>query len=127
MPTVRTVAAPDLRIVRRRRGALTAAIPTPSALVAASAPVNSVKDIFKPSMGQQASWQDEAWELYNEVGELGCYVRWRARSCSRVKLIPSEIDPRTGQPTMSLTKDKDGNLVGCPVRGSISDGISFTR
>lgn len=112
MPTVRTVAAPDLRIVRRRRGALTAAIPTPSALVAASAPVNSVKDIFKPSMGQQASWQDEAWELYNEVGELGCYVRWRARSCSRVKLIPSEIDPRTGQPTMSLTKDKDGNLVG---------------
>lgn len=113
MPTVPSVAASDLRLVRRRRSALTAAAaPSPSALVAASAPVTSGKDIFKPTTTNPRSrkWQDEAWDLYDEVGELGCYVRWRARSCSRVKLIPSEIDPRTGQPTGGLTTDKDGKL-----------------
>lgn len=99
----------ELRSARRR--ALTAAVPAPNALVAASSPVTSVKDIFKSTtLGRRETWQDEAWQLYDEVGELGCYVRWRARSCSRVKLIPSEIDPETGQPTGGLTTDKDGKL-----------------
>lgn len=110
------MAAPVLRVVRRPKGstgrrALTASVP--SALVAASSPVTSSNDIFRPSLGGcRSDWQDEAWQLYDEVGELGCYVRWRARSCSRVKLVPSEIDPRTGQPTGSLTTDKDGNVTG---------------
>lgn len=107
------MAAPDLRIVRRRRGALTAAVPTPAALVAASAPINNARDAFKSTTGRRDdSWKDEAWRLYDEVGELGVYIRWRARSCSRVKLIASEIDPDTGQPTGGLTKDRDGNVTG---------------
>lgn len=89
--------------------ALTASV-GPSALVAASAPVSTVNDVFKTTFGgRRDNWQDEAWELFDLVGELGSYVRWRARSCSRVKLVASEVDPATGQPTGTIT---DGNAEG---------------
>lgn len=100
----------ELRSARRR--ALTASVPAPApnALVAASSPVSSVKDIFKPTIGRTQNWQTEAWRLYDLCGELNVYARWRARSCSRVMLIASEIDPATGQPTGGLSTDRDGNL-----------------
>lgn len=106
------MAAPaELRSARRR--ALTAAIPTPNSLVAASSPVANAGDVFKKNLnGPRDAWQDEAWQLFDEVGELGVYIRWRARSCSRVKLVASEIDPDTGQPTGGLTTDKNGNVTG---------------
>jgi hypothetical protein len=110
------VARPSLRVVRtpkaRRRAALTAAA---NPLIAASAPVENASDIFRGATtlkGGPKQWQDEAWMLYDCVGELGFYIRWRARSCSRVKIIASEIDPDTGQPTGSLTTDDDGNVTG---------------
>ncbi|MCV7210163.1 hypothetical protein H7J75_15990 [Mycolicibacterium canariasense] len=79
-------------------------------MVAASAPINSATDMFKSTtLGPRREWQEEAWELFDLVGELECYVRWRARSCKRVKLVASEIDPRTGQPTGSIT---EGNTEG---------------
>lgn len=113
-----------MRIVRRRRGSLTAAVsPAPNALVAASAPVTSAADIFKSvAGGRRESWQDEAWDLFDLVGELGCYIRWRARSCSRVKVVASEIDPETGQPTGGIADDNaEGQKVAAIVR-SIAGG-----
>lgn len=118
------VATPTLRVVRRRKGALTAAVSdAPDALVAASAPVVRAADIFKTTMGgQRDTWQDEAWQLFDLVGELGCYIRWRARSCSRVKVVASEIDPDTGQPTGGIADDNaEGRKVAAIVQ-SIAGG-----
>ncbi|WP_255800873.1 hypothetical protein [Mycobacteroides abscessus] len=99
------MAAPDLRVVRRRRGgALTAS--APRALTAASTPVTDPAQIFKAgSIGRKNNWQAEAWELYRSVGELRYYVGWRANSCSRVRFVASEIDPDTGEPTGSIAED----------------------
>jgi hypothetical protein len=58
----------------------------------------------------RSDWQAEAWELYDLVGELRYYVSWRAASCSRVRLIASEVDPDTGLPTGGIAGDADGNL-----------------
>ncbi len=43
-------------------------------------------------------WQTEAWDLLDKVGELRYYVSWRANSCSKVRLIASELDDE-GKPT----------------------------
>ncbi|WP_232491056.1 hypothetical protein [Mycobacterium dioxanotrophicus] len=101
------MAAPDLRVVRRRKGtALVASGARPVALTAASAPVSDPSKVFgSATMGRRNNWQAEAWEMYRAVGELGYYVRWRANSCSRVRLVASEIDPDTGLPTGSIDPD----------------------
>ncbi|MEU9805440.1 hypothetical protein [Mycobacterium sp. NPDC050853] len=106
------MAAPDLRVVRRRSGgALTAS--APRALTAASSPVTDPAQIFKAgSLGRRNNWQAEAWEMYRTIGELRYYVGWRANSCSRVRFVASEIDPDTGEPTGSITEDnREGQRV----------------
>ena len=88
------MAAPDLRIVRRPRGAAEAA------LVAASSPIPDPSSTFKSSLSLagRTGWQTEAWNMIDAVGELRYYVNWRAHACSRVRLIASELDP-SGLPT----------------------------
>lgn len=87
--------APSYRIVRRPRGAVER-----TSLTAASQPIDDPQKSFKSSMGgSRDNWQDDAWEMLDAVGELRYYVGWRSSSCSRVRLIASDIDPETGLPT----------------------------
>lgn len=45
-------------------------------------------------VGQQnADWQKEAWDHYEQVGELGFAAQWIARALSRCKLQIAEVDP----------------------------------
>jgi hypothetical protein len=101
------MAASTMRVVRRPKGS-----PARRALTAASQPVDDPQKSFRTAVGAvgRADWQSECWDMYDAVGELRYYVGWRAASCSRVKLIPSEIDPNTGLPTGGLTEDANGNL-----------------
>lgn len=95
--------APNLRPVRRRRGALT------SSLTAAVAPVKDPSKLLQTSAGGRGDWQSEAWRFSRTVGELGFYVRWRSNACAQVRLVASEIDPDTGIPTGSIDPDnKEG-------------------
>lgn len=117
------VAAP-LRVVRRPKGAVVASA-APPALVAASAPVLDTGEIFRHVGlgGRHSDWQAEAWQHVRAVGELGFYVRWRASSCSRVRLVASELDPDTGEPTGSIAEDNaEGREVAALVRG-IAGGV----
>ena len=50
------------------------------------------------STAGRMGWQTEAWDLLDKVGELRYYVSWRANSCSKVRLIASELDDE-GKPT----------------------------
>lgn len=122
------MARPVLRVVRTPQpghgAALTASV-LPTALVAASAPIATSNDVFKKTTTfgvRRDDWQNEAWDLFDLVGELGSYVRWRARSCSRVKLVASEVDPATGQPTGSITEGNDEGRKVADIVHSIAGG-----
>lgn len=94
------MSAPSLRVVRRAKGAR-------RSLVAASAPVTDPRQVFRSTLGTAArdDWQSDAWDMLDAVGELRYYVSWRANSCSRVRLVASDIDPDTGLPT-GATEDR---------------------
>lgn len=105
--------ARTLRVIRRPKGS-PVSVPvqaSPRALTAASQLiVDPQKQLARSTFGAtREDWQLEAWNLSEEVGELGYYVSWRANSCSRVTLVASEIDPETGLPTGGLSLDEDGN------------------
>lgn len=100
--------APRLREVRRPKG-------SPArrrSLTAASQPITDAQAQRKSPVGGggRNNWQVEAWELFEEIGELSYYVSWRANSCSRTQLIASEVDPETGLPTGGLSQDENGNI-----------------
>lgn len=111
------MAASTLRIVRRPKGS------GPSALTAASAPVTDPAKIFAASTwGVRRNWQDEAWVMYRLVGELRYYVGWRASSCSRARLVASEIDPDTGLPTGGIAEDNREGMRFAEIVGKIAGG-----
>ncbi|QFP94630.1 portal protein [Mycobacterium phage LilMcDreamy] len=88
-----------VRIVRRPKGA-----PRRS-LTAASQPVEDPQKIKSNVIGAtKASWQSEAWDMLDTVGELRYYVGWRSSSCARVRLLVSELDP-DGVPTGGIAED----------------------
>lgn len=96
--------APSRRLVRRSKQLPQR--PFRRALVAASAPVKDASKAFSKGMsGRRNNWQNEAWEFSRTIGELRYYVGWRASSCSRVRLVASEIDPETGVPTGNVDPD----------------------
>lgn len=50
-------------------------------------------------------WQNDAWTFFNCVGELRYICSWLQNALSRCQLVPSDINPETGQPT-GETEDK---------------------
>ncbi|AXN53279.1 portal protein [Mycobacterium phage Thonko] len=98
--------AGTLRIVRRPKG--NSAPSRPLALTAASQPLDDLGGkSFKTSVTGRSreNWQSDAWDMLDHVGELRYYVGWRAGSCSRARLVASEIDPETGRPTGGIAED----------------------
>lgn len=80
-------------------------------MTAASAPVERPAEVFTRSAasGSDAQWQAEAWEHYRTVPELHYVIDWVADSCSRVRLVPSAVDPDSGFPTGAVDEDdRDG-------------------
>jgi hypothetical protein len=94
---------------------------TLQSLTAASQVVESPADVYrKTNMGTPArvdDWQTEAWDCYDLVGELRYVVGWLAASCSRVRLVGSDINPETGLPTGSTENTRVNEMVR-----SIADG-----
>ncbi|AHB79328.1 portal protein [Mycobacterium phage JAMaL] len=101
------MAASTLRVSRRPKGS-----PARRSLTAASQPMDPGRNPTKAVTGVSArsSWQNEAWECMDLVGELRYYVGWRASSCSRVELVASELDPDTGRPTGGIREDDPDGL-----------------
>lgn len=69
---------------------------------------------------KEDDWQDEAWDMYQKVGELSAVCRWMGSSASRVTLFAAEVDETTGraetpseQPdAVSLVQDMAGGASG---------------
>ncbi|AGT12746.1 hypothetical protein PHELEMICH_10 [Mycobacterium phage Phelemich] len=111
------MAASTLRIVRRPKGA-----PRRS-LTAASQPIDDPQKQLKGSITGmvKASWQTEAWDMLDLVGELRYYVGWRASSCSRVRLVISELDD-DGVPTGGVAEDNPDQQKLIEVARAIAGG-----
>lgn len=117
------MAAPSLRIVRRPKGSARQAI------TAASQPIEDPAKAFRSSMagGARDDWQQVAWDMLDTVGELRYYVGWRASSCSRVRLIASDIDPDTGLPTGSTDNARVQEIVKAIAGGPLGQAQLVKR
>lgn len=96
---------PRLRAVRR---------PRTRALTAAVQPITDPRAVFRTTLGTAATaadWQDDAWDMLDQVGELRYYVGWRAASCSRVRLIAADVDPMTGRPAGATENGRAAAIV----------------
>lgn len=46
---------------------------------------------------KREDWQEEAWRMYDEVGELSSVCQWMGNSASRVNLFAAVVDAETGR------------------------------
>lgn len=47
---------------------------------------------------QYASWQEQAWGFYDQLGEFESAVSWRANTMSRVRLLAAKLAPGGDEP-----------------------------
>ncbi|WNM68767.1 portal protein [Gordonia phage Soos] len=77
---------------------------TGRSLIAAAGPVQIGSPSGSVTAGGTSSteseaWQNDAWTFFNCVGELRYICSWLTNALSRCTLVPSDINPETGQPT----------------------------
>lgn len=85
----------------RRRQHVDADAVAPNGLIASAARLDLTK---KPKGVLQQEWQAEAWDFYNESGELRFAANWFGNSLSRATLYPADVgeDGRpSGKPTQN--------------------------
>ncbi|UQT02109.1 portal protein [Gordonia phage Axumite] len=117
------MAAPSYRIVRRPRGEVVR-----TSLTAASQPIDDPQKSFKSTMGAtKDNWQNDAWDMLDLVGELRYYVGWRAGSCSRVRLVASDIDEDTGLPTGNTENTRVQEIVKAIAGGPLGQAQLIKR
>lgn len=67
----------------------------PSALTAAAAPV---KEPSTKLLRDTESWQEEAWQFYDDLGEFRYGVEWVSAMLSRVRLYAARLEPEEDEP-----------------------------
>ena len=78
-------------------------------------------------MSTRDNWQDDAWDMLDLVGELRYYVAWRSSSCSRVRLVASELDPDTGLPTGECENARVNEIVKAIAGGTLGQAQLIKR
>lgn len=71
-------------------------------------------------------WQAAAWDMLDAVGELRYYVAWRSNSCSRVRMIASELG-EDGMPTGECENDRVNQIVKAIAGGPLGQGQLIKR
>lgn len=77
----------------RQKRAAAAAEKTPAALIASAARLRFDGSWKKPTQGGDTSWQAEAWDFYDTVGELKFAARWMANCLSQCTLTVEDVGP----------------------------------
>ena len=87
----------------------------PRSLTNLVASVERLDPVASPAFGVQASpvdsWQDEAWQMYDTVGELSSVCGWLSNSASRVTLFAAEVSPETGRADRPTTDPDAQDIV----------------
>ena len=76
--------------------------------------------------GSRNDWQTAAWDMLDAVGELRYYVAWRSNSCSRVKLVASELG-EDGMPTGECENSRVNDIVRAIAGGPLGQGQLLKR
>lgn len=92
----------------------------PQSLVAAAARITNLEGRGWPTYKcGDDSWQNEAWRLYDVIGELRFVANWIGSALSRVRLYVAEVD-KNGRPQGETKKAKVAaladTLLGGPAR-----------
>lgn len=69
--------------------------PAPNALTAAAAPVASPRSEL---VRTPDTWQEEAWQYYQDLGEFRYATEWEARILSRVRFHAAKLEPGADEP-----------------------------
>lgn len=69
--------------------------PEPNALTAAAAPVTSPRTEL---LRTPDTWQNEAWEYYDTLGEFRYAADWEANMLSRIRFYAAKLEPGTDEP-----------------------------
>jgi hypothetical protein len=85
--------------------------PGPS-LTAAASPVEIKADESRKTQDIFKSWQDEAWWMYDALGEFRQGVKWLSNVLSRARLVPAIAPLNPGDEPMVLDPDTDDPAVG---------------
>lgn len=67
----------------------------PNALTAAATPVQSPRTEL---IRNTDTWQEEAWQFYDDLGEFRYAVEWEARMLSRVRFYAAKLEPGADEP-----------------------------
>jgi hypothetical protein len=76
--------------------------------------------------GSRSDWQTAAWDMLDAVGELRYYVAWRSNSCSRVRLVASELG-EDGMPTGECDNPRVNEIVKAIAHGPLGQGQLIKR
>jgi hypothetical protein len=76
--------------------------------------------------GSRDDWQTAAWDMLDVVGELRYYVAWRSNSCSRVRMVASELG-EDGLPTGECANDRVNDIVKAIAGGTLGQGQLIKR
>lgn len=99
-------------------GGATGDIPNNYGLPASARPVNAViasaarinlndKRSIASAKRRRQQWQTEAWDYYDEVGELGYTVSYMANLCSKLRLFPA-TRPDSTRPPIPVGEEGSG-------------------
>lgn len=69
--------------------------PEPQALTAAAAPVTSPRTEL---IRNTETWQNEAWQYYDDLGEFRYGVDWTSAMLSRIRLYAARLEPGADEP-----------------------------
>ena len=69
--------------------------PAPNALTAAAAPVTSPRTEL---IRNTDTWQEEAWNYHEDLGEFRYAVDWESKRLSRVRLYAAKLEPGQDEP-----------------------------
>ena len=96
----------------------------PNALTAAAAPVTSPRTEL---IRNTDSWQEEAWNYHEDLGEFRYAVDWESKRLSRVRLYAAKLEPGQDEPqraeagtAVELMTSMAGGVAG---QASIMNGL----
>ena len=116
------------RVARRTITTDTPTLAVPGSLTAAAHRLD-LKATTNPtkSSGGDDGWKAEAWQRFDEVGELRAVCQWFAGSLSRVRLVASDVDPETGHPTGATEDPIASTMVADIAGGPAGQGAMLAR
>jgi hypothetical protein len=98
-----------MRLGRRAIEAVPSAHEAPKSLIASAARIKLDGQGWRSYKFGDDTWQQEAWRLYDIIGELRFVANWIGSACSRVRIYVADVD-KNGRVQQEVKKPKIAGL-----------------